>query len=397
MGVSMQFKQLKIGKMSVFAVVLMSLGLLAGCKEEQSQVRKQTVAVNVFKVNPVNYQLKVSLPGRTVASEIAEIRPQVNGIIQKREFAESSMVKQGQSLYQIDPTIYQAQYDSAQASLNNANLKLKRYQSLLKTRSVSQQDYDEAFASQQEAQANFNIAKTNLEYTKVVAPISGYIGMSNVTEGALVSADQTNALAVIRKYDPMYIDMTQSAVNYMNEQIQANRLYEPMNKVNLYLNDGSLYPEQGEVKFVDRSVNQTTGTVTIRSEFKNPEGEILSGMFVRPELILGEIKDAILVPQPAITMGPNLTYSAVIVVPNKQEKAEDPKTYHLEQRNNIKIYQSVAGYWIVTEGINAGDVVVTRGLMSVQGKNLNDPKVQESLDIVINETKTLTQQEADQF
>lgn len=394
----MQLNQLKIGKGSVLTVVLLSIGLLAGCKKEVvNQPSKRVVPVNVFEVKPVQFQLKVSLPGRTVASEIAEIRPQVGGIIQKRDFTESSMVEEGQSLYQIDPTIYQAQYDSAEAVLNNANLKLKRYQSLIKTKAVSQQDYDEVFSTMKEALANFNIAKTNLAFTKVVAPISGYIGISNVTEGALVSTGQTNELAVIRKFDPIYIDMTQAATTFMKYQIEKNKIFEPINKVNLYLNDGSRYPYEGEVKFLDRAVNQTTGTVIIRSEFKNPEGQILPGMFVKPELVVGEIKNAILVPQSAVTFGQDLSYSVVLAVPNTKNKESEATTYHLEKRDGIQVYQAVGGYWIITSGIQANDIVVTRGLISFEGQNLNDPKLQESLDIVINETKTLTQEEAEQL
>lgn len=389
-------------------LMMLAAGFLFGCSENKpQQEQKQTVEVNVFDVKPLNFQLKTQLPARVLASEVAEIRPQVSGIIQKREFTESSMVEQGQSLYQIDPALYQAQYESAkanvesmQASLNNVNAKFKRYQTLIKSKAISQQDYDQAFADLKQAQANLNVAKAslntaevNLNYTKVISPISGYIGMSSVTEGALVSVGQVDAMAVVRKLDPIYVDMTQSASSYLQYQQHANQ-FEPINKVNLYLDDGSLYPVQGDVKFLERSVNETTGTVTIRSEFANANGAILPGMFVKPELIIGEMKNAIIVPQAAVTLGPTLTYSAVFLVPD--EGTQNP-SYHLEQRDNIKILQAITGYWVIEKGVNANEMIVTRGLMNLQGKDLNDPKVREALNVVIHDKTSLTQDALDQL
>lgn len=394
----MQLNQFNIKKIKGLTVLFMALGLLVGCHDDKTQQSaKQVVAVNVFHVNPLTYQLKVTLPARVTPYEVAEIRPQVGGIIQKREFVESSMVEQGQSLYQIDPAIYQAQYDSAEATLNNATLNFNRYQALLKNKAVSKQDYDSAYATMKEALASFNVAKTNLDYTKVTAPISGYIGKSNVTVGALVANGQSTELAVIQKLDPVYVDMTQSASQFLSFQSQKNKLFKPVDKVNLYLPDGSIYPYQGDVIFSDRSVNETTGTITIRAEFKNPEEHILPNMFVKPELIIGEIENAILVPQSAVTLNADLTYSAVVVVPDAKKTGDATQRYHLEQRNNVQVYEGLKGYWIITDGLKADELVVTRGLISLQGKNLNDPKVQENLDIVINEQKTLTQQEADKL
>jgi membrane fusion protein, multidrug efflux system len=353
-------------------VACVSLLLLTSCDNGKSQSGKnQLPKVTVFKVEPLNYTLKISLPGRVVASQIAEIRPQVSGIILKREFDESSNVKSGQSLYQIDPAIYQANYDSAVASVasakanaNIAQLTLKRYAGLLNTKSISQQDYDKAVADAKQAeaavlvaQAAEHTAKVNLDYTKVYSPIDGYIGKSSVTEGALVAAGQSTPLALVQQLDPIYVDMTEAATRYNKYLQDENVIYEPVkgNNVELYFNDGSKYAYPGSVKFSDMTVNETTGTVTLRSQFTNTEGKILPGMFVKPQMTLGYIKNAILVPQQGITSNKLGQYTAKILRPDNT----------VEYRQDIQVYTGIGGYWVVTKGINVGEEVIITGLLNL--------------------------------
>lgn len=388
---------------SPLAFTLVSLFLLAGCDNQQSQGGgKQIPAVNVkvFKVEPLTYTLKVPLPARVVASQIAEIRPQVGGIILKREFAESSNVKAGQSLYQIDPAIYQASYDSAvanlasaKASANIAQLTLKRYAGLLKTKSISQQDYDKASADAQQAdagvlvaQAAVHTAKVNLDYTKVYSPIDGYIGKSNVTEGALVSAGQATPLALVQKLDPIYVDMTEAATLYNKYEKDKNVIYEPVqtDNVNIFFNDGSRYQYPGHIKFSDMTVNETTGTVTLRAVFPNPKGQILPGMFLKPQITLGYIKNAVLVPQQGITSNVQGQYTAKILNPDNS----------IEYRTGIEVYTGIPGYWVVTKGINVGEQIIVSGLLNLTavesgakmtGKAIEEPTTltQEKLDNLI--------------
>ncbi|MDF7670021.1 efflux RND transporter periplasmic adaptor subunit [Orbaceae bacterium ESL0721] len=380
-----------------------SLFLLSGCDNHSSQGggdQIPTVNVKVFKVNPLTYTLKVPLPARVVASQIAEIRPQVGGIILKREFAESSNVKAGQSLYQIDPAIYQANYDSAIANLasskanaNIAHLTLKRYAGLLKTKSISQQDYDKAAADAQQAdaavsvaEASVHTAKVNLDYTKVYSPIDGYIGKSNVTEGALVSAGQSTPLASVQQLDPIYVDMTEAATAYNKYLQDKNVIYEPAPKdnVNIIFNDGSKYQYPGYIKFSDMIVNETTGTVTLRAVFPNPNAQILPGMFIKPQVTLGYIKNAVLVPQQGITSNNKGEYTTKILNPDNT----------VEYRTGIEVYTGIPGYWVVTKGINVGEQVIVAGLLNlstvesggkINGKATEEPTTltQEELDTLI--------------
>ncbi|WP_294614954.1 efflux RND transporter periplasmic adaptor subunit [uncultured Gilliamella sp.] len=382
-------------------VVLTSLFFLASCDNSKSGGGgNQLPHVTVFKVNPLTYTLKISLPGRVVASQIAEIRPQVGGIVLKREFEESSNVKAGQSLYQIDPAIYQANYDSAVASVasakanaNIAQLTLKRYAGLLNTKSISQQDYDKAAADAKQAEASVLVAqaaehtaKVNLDYTKVYSPIDGYIGKSNVTEGALVAAGQSTPLVLVQQLDPIYVDMTEAATRYNKYLQDEGVIFEPAkgNNVDLFFNDGSRYTYPGNVKFSDMTVNETTGTVTLRSEFPNNEGKILPGMFVKPQMTLGYIKNAVLVPQQGITSNALGQYTAKILKPDNT----------IEYRQNLQVYTGIGGYWVVTKGIDVGEQVIVTGLLNLtavemgqpmQGKMVGEPASlsQEQLDNMI--------------
>lgn len=379
-------------------VALSSLLLLTSCDNSKSQGgNNQIPKVTVFKVEPLDFTLKISLPGRVVASQIAEIRPQVGGIVLKREFEESSNVKAGQSLYQIDPAIYQANYDSAVASVasakanaNIAQLTLKRYAGLLTTKSISQQDYDKAAADAKQAEASVLVAqaaehtaKVNLDYTKVYSPIDGYIGKSSVTEGALVSAGQANPLALVQQLDPIYVDMTEAATRYNKYLQEKNVIYEPAkgDNVELYFNDGSKYALPGNIKFSDMTVNETTGTVTLRSQFANTEGKILPGMFVKPQLTLGYIKNAVLVPQQGITSNVKGEYTAKILKPDNS----------IEYRQGIQIYTGVSGYWVVTKGINVGEQVITTGLLNLTAVEMGQPMKGQ----IVGEPATLSQDQLD--
>lgn len=375
--------------------------LLVGCDDnatkQQSSSSAPMVNVKVFKVEPLTYTIQKTLPARVVASQIAEIRPQVSGIILKREFEESTDVVAGQSLYQIDPAIYQANYDSAVASVasakanaNIAHLTLKRYEGLLKTKSISQQDYDKAAADAQQAdasvavaEASLHTAKVNLDYTKVYSPIEGYIGKSSVTEGALVSAAQSTPLALVQRLDPIYVDMTESAIKYQQNRTNANTLFEPTEKVEIYFNDGTKFDQVGRVKFSDNTVDETTGTVTLRAEFPNPDRKILPGMFVKPLVTLGVINNAILVPQQGITSDVTGSYTAKIL---KEDST-------VEYRRNIEVYAGIPGYWVVTSGINAGEQVIISGL-------LNLTSVESGATVkanIVEPATTLSQKELDKI
>ncbi|MWN89418.1 efflux RND transporter periplasmic adaptor subunit [Gilliamella sp. Pra-s65] len=390
----MRFNKLLLALPVAFAGLL----LLTSCDNGKSQDgNNQLPGVTVFKVQPLNYTLKISLPGRVVASQIAEIRPQVGGIVLKREFDESSNVKAGQSLYQIDPAIYQANYDSAVASVasakanaNIAQLTLKRYAGLLNTKSISQQDYDKAAADVKQAeaavlvaQAAEHTAKVNLEYTKVYSPIDGYIGKSSVTEGALVAAGQSTPLALVQQLDPIYVDMTEAATRYNKYLQDENVIYEPAkeNNVELFFNDGSKYALPGNIKFSDMTVNETTGTVTLRSQFANNDGKILPGMFVKPQVTLGYIKNAVLVPQQGITSNKMGQYTAKILKPDNT----------VEYRQDIQVYTGIGGYWVVTKGIDVGEQVIVTGLLNLTAVEMGKTmKVQ-----MVGEMTTLTQEQLD--
>lgn len=383
----------------ILPMALTSLLLLTSCDNNQLQDDDddQLPKVTVFKVEPLDYTLKINLPGRVVASQIAEIRPQVSGIVLNREFEESSNVKAGQSLYQIDPAIYQANYDSAVASVasakanaNIAQLTLKRYAGLLNTKSISQQEYDKAAADAKQANASVLVAqaaehaaKVNLDYTKVYSPIDGYIGKSSVTEGALVSAGQATPLALVQQLDPIYVDMTEAATRYNKYLQDENIIYEPAkgNNVELFFNDGSKYALPGSVKFSDMTVNETTGTVTLRSQFANSESKILPGMFVKPQLTLGTIKNAVLVPQQGVTSNQKGQYTAKILKPDNT----------VEYRQDIKVYTGISGYWVVTSGINIGEQIITTGLLNLTAVELGMPMKAE----VVGEPNTLSQEQLD--
>ncbi|EAA5227070.1 multidrug efflux pump subunit AcrA [Salmonella enterica subsp. diarizonae] len=358
------------------AVVLMLSGSLAltGCDDKQDQQGGQQmpeVGVVTLKTEPL--QITTELPGRTAAYRIAEVRPQVSGIILKRNFVEGSDIEAGVSLYQIDPATYQATYDSAkgdlakaQAAANIAELTVKRYQKLLGTQYISKQEYDQALADAQQAtaavvaaKAAVETARINLAYTKVTSPISGRIGKSSVTEGALVQNGQASALATVQQLDPIYVDVTQSSNDFLRlKQELANGSLKQENgkaKVDLVTSDGIKFPQSGTLEFSDVTVDQTTGSITLRAIFPNPDHTLLPGMFVRARLQEGTKPTALLVPQQGVTRTPR--GDATVLVVGADNKVET---------RQIVANQAIGDKWLVTDGLKAGDRVVVSGLQKVR-------------------------------
>ncbi|ADO08617.1 MULTISPECIES: efflux RND transporter periplasmic adaptor subunit [Pantoea] len=362
----------KIRGLSPLAAVLMLSGsfLLTGCDNNKSeQAAQQPPAVGVVTLKTEPLKISTELPGRTSAYRVAEVRPQVSGIILKRNFIEGSDVKAGQSLYQIDPATYQAAYDSAkgdltqaQANARIAQLTVKRYKPLLGTKYISQQDYDTAVATAaqndaavQVAKANVETARINLAYTKVTSPISGRIGKSSVTEGALVQSAQTTALATVQQLDPMYVDVTQSSEDFMRlrSELESGQLKQNDGKANvtLLMQNGSSYAQTGTLEFSDVTVDETTGSITLRAIVPNPNHTLLPGMFVRARLDEGINPNAMLVPQQAVTRTP--TGQATVMVVGADNKVES---------RQVTTSQAIGDKWLVTDGVKAGERVISTGL-----------------------------------
>jgi membrane fusion protein, multidrug efflux system len=360
-----------------WSIVLMALleGLfLAGCERRQQSSAPPLTEVATVTVQPQRLVLTTQLPGRTSAYLIAEIRPQVNGIIQRRLFTEGSDVKAGQVLYQIDPAPFQAALDSAKAALakSEANLfttrlRFERYKGLLTEKAVSQQDYDDKEASQKQAEADIEYCKAaietariNLDYTRVAAPISGRIGKSNVTDGALVTAYQPLPLATIQQLDPIYVDVPQSTTELLRlrRRLEDNRLHQNginQNTVKAILEDGAEYPLEGSLQFRDVTVDPTTGSVVLRVVFPNPEGVLLPGMFVRAEVREGTNEQAILIPQQAVSRDPKGNPIAFII--DAEEKI---------QQRRLTLDRAIGDKWLVSSGLESGDRVVVEGMQKAR-------------------------------
>ena len=359
--------------LSPLAAVLMLSGsfVLTGCDDNKSQQAAQQQPPEVGVVTLKNEPLKITteLPGRTSAYRVAEVRPQVSGIILKRNFVEGSDIKAGESLYQIDPATYQASYQSAKGDLAQAEanariaqLTVKRYKPLLGTKYISQQDYDTAVATAaqndaavQAAKANVETARINLAYTKVTSPISGRIGKSAVTEGALVQSAQTTALATVQQLDPMYVDVTQSSDEFMRlrAELESGQLKQNDGKANvtLMMQNGNEYAQPGTLEFSDVTVDETTGSITLRAIFPNPDHRLLPGMFVRARLEEGTNPNALLVPQQGVTRTPTGQATAMVVgADNKVEV------------RSITTSQAIGDKWLVTAGLKPGERVITVGL-----------------------------------
>ncbi|BEV12868.1 efflux RND transporter periplasmic adaptor subunit [Asticcacaulis sp. DW145] len=361
------------------AAVVLALGLtLTACGKKEGgpgaggmgMGGPTEVGIVVVASEPVN--LTTELSGRTSAYLLSEVRPQVSGIVKARLFTEGSYVKAGQPLYQIDAAPFQASYAQAQATvaqaeanLTAARLKAERYAELVKINAVSKQDNDDAQAQYAQAratvaagQAALQTAGINVGYTKVMAPISGRIGKSNVTPGALVTAAQATELTRIQNIDNIYLDINQSVTELMalKRAAAAGQIGEATTAdVELVLEDGTVYPLKGKLQFSDVSVDESTGTVTLRALFPNPNGVLLPGMYAKARIVSGVVGNGILVPQPAVTRDPK--GNATVMVVSKDNKAE-PRP--------IKVAQTVGDKWLVTEGLQAGDKVIVEGLQKIR-------------------------------
>nr|WP_244494077.1 MULTISPECIES: efflux RND transporter periplasmic adaptor subunit [Mesorhizobium] len=365
-------------RLAPWAAALAATVLLAACSQEQSKTPAGMAGaskpeVGVVTLHPQSVAITAELPGRTSASLTADVRPQVNGIIQARLFKEGSEVVVGQPLYLIDPASYQAAYDSAQAAqqkaeaaVPTAQAKFDRYAGLLKQNVVSKQDYDDAAATLAQANADVASAKAsvetariNLDYTKITAPIAGRIDKSSLTPGALVTANQDTLLTTIRSLDPINVDVTQSSTNLLNlrQAINEGRLKfsGPNVSVKLKLENGTIYNQTGKLEFAGANVDQTTGTFALRAEFPNPDRLLLPGMYVRALVEEGVAQNSFLVPQRGVTR--NTKGEATAMVINAQGKVE---TRVLAVRN------SVGNNWLVDSGVGDGDRVIVEGLQLVR-------------------------------
>jgi membrane fusion protein (multidrug efflux system) len=346
---------------------------LAACSKQNTPAPMGAAEVGYLVVQPQHQSLSTELPGRTTAYLAADIRPQIGGIIQKRLFKEGSMVKQGQALYQIDPASYQAAYDSAVASLQkteatlaSAKLKAQRYAELTKIDAVSKQDNDDMQSTLRQDQADVEVqraavktAKVNLDYTRIMSPISGRIEQSTVTPGALVVAAQTTALTTVQKIDPIYVDVTQSSVELLRlrKELASGKIKKSGDNaatVKIVLEDGSTYAQTGKLEFSGLSVDTGTGMITLRAVVPNPDGILLPGSYVRAILEEGIDDNAILVPQKAVSRDSAGGASALVL--NDAGKVE---------QRTLSVARVVGNNWWVTAGLKAGDKVIVDGLQKV--------------------------------
>ncbi|WP_105216123.1 MULTISPECIES: efflux RND transporter periplasmic adaptor subunit [unclassified Pseudoalteromonas] len=362
-------------KTLVALTIVATLGL-SGCEQSGAQAQTQSapsaVEIEAYQLQPQTVMQHTELVGRTVDFRQAEIRPQVSGILQSRLFEEGQMVEKGDLLYRIDPAPFEAALASAKASLakaeagvKNTTARAKRIKSLLGTNSVSQQDFDDADAQRLGAQADLAAAKAavlsaqiNLDYTSIRAPISGQIGRSLVTEGALLTANQGNELATIRQLDPIYVDMTKAASKLasLRQAITTNASNTGVAPaVQLKLDEQLWYGHSGELQFSEVSVDPSTSMVTMRAVFPNPDGELLPGMFVRAQLELGNTNNGLLVPQKSVVRTPK--GEATVMVVNSENTIEV---------RVVELAQQVDQSWLVNKGLKAGDMVVTSGLQKIR-------------------------------
>jgi membrane fusion protein (multidrug efflux system) len=384
----------RAGLMAAAGVLAVGL-ILGGCGQKTTKA-PQTPEVSVVTIQPKQVVITTELAGRTSANLVAEVRPQVGGIIQKRLFTEGSDVKAGQVLFQIDPALYQAALDNAKAALSKSEaylsalrLKADRLRELLVDKAVSQQDYDDAAAALKQTEADIQYSKAtvetariNLKYTAITAPISGLIGRSNVTEGVLVTASQPLALATIQKLDPMYVDVPQSTTDVLRlrrglKEGSLDQNGASQKKVQLIMEDGTAYPLAGTLQFRDVTVDPTTGSVILRVVFPNPKGVLLPGMFVRAVVQEGVNKKAILIAQQAVSRDP--TGNSFILIVDAEGKV---------QLRRLTLDRAIGDQWLVSSGLAPGDRVIVEGMQKVtpgasvkvvpfeagKEKNSGDPK-----------------------
>ncbi len=349
--------------------------ILAGCNDSQSAVNTapKDPEVGVVTLALQSTTLKSELAGRTAAQMVAQIRPQVGGIVQKRAFTEGAMVKAGDLLYQIDPASYQSAQASAKASLARAEataaaarLKAKRQADLFAIEAISQQDNEDAQTALQQAEADIASARAaletatiNLERTRIVSPIAGRAETSTVTPGALVTANQETALTTVQQLDPIYVDIPQSSLEVLQlrKALASGSLKSEGDaaRIQLVLEDGSTYAHEGKLQFAGVTVNTTTGAVTLRALVPNPEHLLMPGMYVRARLDKGTDPEALLVPQPAIGRDNTGKATALVVTPENK----------VEQRK-VEVAEAIGTNWRVTDGLKAGERVVVEGSSKVR-------------------------------
>ncbi|TDO98136.1 efflux RND transporter periplasmic adaptor subunit [Marinomonas balearica] len=373
-----KFKQISVA----FAALL----ILVGCQESSTDKtassekkaafsKPKAVNVGVVQINPQSIQLTSELPGRTKSSLVAEIRPQVGGIIERRLFEEGQTVNSGDVLYDIDDSTYvsavkqaQASLESAKASFTSTKQTYERYKTLRKRNNVSQQNLDdakvaylEARANQKKAEAALETAQIDLEHTKITSPISGRVGISEVTVGALVTAGQSTSLTTVRSTNPIFVDLSQTSV----DQLRVRNLLHQADvsvgsqSVSLTLEDNSVYPYIGQLKAREINVDELTGSVTLRAEFPNPDGLLLPGMFVRGKINDIDHAQALLVPQQGVSR--DLKGNPIAFVVNDQNKIE---------KRILKTERALGNQWLVVSGINAGDWVVVEGTAKIRAGSL---------------------------
>lgn len=368
------FKTLTLG------VAVPALLLLQACSDSSKAAPAQSadplVVIQVLEAKDV--PLQTELPGRTSAYQVAEVRPQVGGIVLSRKFQEGALVKAGEPLYQIDPARYRAQLESAKAMLAKAQATVAstqarnaRFSELVEIEAVSKQERDDAKAAMLQAQAELAAAKAavetaqiNLDYTQVKSPISGRIGRSTATTGALVAAGQTEALATVLTLDPIYVDLTQSSLDLLKlkQEFQSGTLKKGQSNsknsgqpVKLIMENGKPYPQEGSLQFSEVNVDPTTGSVTLRAVFPNPDGLLLPGMYVNAVLSQGTKPNAILVPQKAVTR--NGKGEAVALILNKDNVVE---------ARVLKTDYTLGADWVIGSGLQAGDRVIVEGVQKVK-------------------------------
>jgi membrane fusion protein (multidrug efflux system) len=339
-------------------LIALAISLPAACSPAPPKATRPLPKVSVVTLRAQSVSITTELPGRVVAYRISDVRPQVNGVILRRLFTEGGEVKLGQQLYQIDPAPYQASYSSAQAAAVSAGALADRYRRLSAANAISRQDLDNAVSADLQARASMETARISLVYTKVLAPISGLISRSSVTEGALVTANQPTALATVQQLGSVYIDVTQpsNVLLRLKREAASGALQQGaagQTPVRLKLEDGSDYAETGMLQFSEVTVDEGTGSVTLRAVFPNPQRLLLPGMFVHEVIEEGVQKNALLVPQPGVGHNQKGEPTALVIGPD-----------NVVQLHVLKADRAIGDQWLVTGGLNAGDRVIVEGVQS---------------------------------
>lgn len=356
--------------LSLALTAVAASAILGGCSKPAKKP-PPTPEAGFIVVKTQTVPLTVELAGRTAAYETSEVRPQVSGIVRERLFTEGSIVKQGQTLYQIDPSLYRAAAAQAQANLQNASAvreaaeaKANRYRPLARIEAVSQQDLTDTTAAARQAgagvaqnRAALETANINLRFTRITAPITGRIGRSLVTTGALVTSAQTGPMTTIQRLDPMFVDIQQSSADLLalRRALASGGLSSSSAAVKLTLEDGSQYGPAGTVQFAEAMVDPNTGSVTLRARFPNPDGLLLPGMYVRATLAQGTAPSAMLIPQQGVSRDPKGGATVLVVGPGNQAI-----------QRNIKADRAIGAQWLVTAGLQPGDRVITEGLIRIK-------------------------------